>query len=68
MQKRFCFGSMAECVKAAAAGRLPWLEQTLDYSFLTWLSKNYTTQCHGYCAFSREAFTWFPNGGNIGLE
>lgn len=54
-QKKFRLGSMSECVKAAAAGRLPRSEQTSDNSYPMWLSKHYSAQCRRYCMFSRVA-------------
>jgi len=44
--KRFRFGSMEECVEAAATGRYPLQQQSSDSSYPTWLSGRhlYTSQ------------------------
>ena len=61
-QKKFRFGSMAECVKAAVAGRLPRSGQTSGNSYPTWLSRHYSSQCRGYCMFSQGAINSVSQG------
>jgi predicted aconitase len=55
-QKKFRFGSMQECVKAAATGRFVRSKQSSDSSYPTWLSKNYVAQRRGYSMLSQGAF------------
>jgi predicted aconitase len=55
-QKKFRFGSMQECVKAAATGRLARSNQASDGSYPTWLSKNFVAQRRGYCILSQGDF------------
>jgi predicted aconitase len=67
-QKKFRFGSMQECVKAAATGRLARSKQSLDGAYPMWLSKNHVVQRRGYCmlshgAFGRSVFPWQQHSG-----